>query len=404
MIGELRAKLAQSCLDALEPDLVLLDEFQRFKHLLDPEQQSGALAGEFFNYSDDTADARVVLLSATPYKMFTTSDDDEDHYVNFLETYRFLRDDVSRAEHLSLLLADYRREILRVGSGDLETLRQLRTEIESELRGVACRTERLGVGGDHTGMLVQVTAGGAQLRPGDLLAYSALQRVSAETDSPDPLEYWKSAPYLLNFMTDYELKKAFSAALELDQKHEALAQILGSTRGLLLSWQDIEGYSHIDPGNARLRWLLDDILRNQLWKLLWIPPSMPYYQGGPPYDTAQDRNITKRLIFSAWRVVPQTIACLASYEIERRMMRAYDSSPSRTPEARRRVRPLRFSVQRRQADGNERPRNPVSVSHAGPGTGSHAPRRTENIARTRPHPGQGPMSPTHFAIGCQGAE
>src|SRR5690606_30817499 len=34
MIGELRSRLADACIDALQPDLVILDEFQRFKDLL----------------------------------------------------------------------------------------------------------------------------------------------------------------------------------------------------------------------------------------------------------------------------------------------------------------------------------------------------------------------------------
>ena len=34
-VGELRALLAASCIAALEPDLIILDEFQRFGHLLD---------------------------------------------------------------------------------------------------------------------------------------------------------------------------------------------------------------------------------------------------------------------------------------------------------------------------------------------------------------------------------
>ena len=33
--------LAHACLDALEPDLVILDEFQRFRHLLNPKTTSG---------------------------------------------------------------------------------------------------------------------------------------------------------------------------------------------------------------------------------------------------------------------------------------------------------------------------------------------------------------------------
>src|SRR5205807_2064107 len=71
MIGELRDILAASCLEALEPDLIILDEFQRFKTLLDPVTEPGALARGLFEYQHEATHARVLLLSATPYKMYT---------------------------------------------------------------------------------------------------------------------------------------------------------------------------------------------------------------------------------------------------------------------------------------------------------------------------------------------
>ena len=70
-IGGLRSTLAEVCVDALEPDLVILDEFQRFKDLLDGEHATAKLAKQLFTYSDDTSDVRLLLLSATPYKMYT---------------------------------------------------------------------------------------------------------------------------------------------------------------------------------------------------------------------------------------------------------------------------------------------------------------------------------------------
>jgi hypothetical protein len=48
-IGELRQLLARVCLSTLEPDLIILDEFQRFKHLLEAETPAGELARDLFN-------------------------------------------------------------------------------------------------------------------------------------------------------------------------------------------------------------------------------------------------------------------------------------------------------------------------------------------------------------------
>ena len=97
-MGDLRDLLARACLNSLEPDLIILDEFQRFKHLLaspDDEERTPAaeLAHELFSYVDDEAGsrARVLLLSATPYKMLTASGDAEDnHYDDLIDTADFL--------------------------------------------------------------------------------------------------------------------------------------------------------------------------------------------------------------------------------------------------------------------------------------------------------------------------
>ena len=90
LIGKLRSKLASVCLYALEPDLVILDEFQRFKHLLDGDDEASMLATSLF----ERPDVRVLLLSATPYKMFTLDQetDEDDHYPDFIRTLNFLFD------------------------------------------------------------------------------------------------------------------------------------------------------------------------------------------------------------------------------------------------------------------------------------------------------------------------
>ena len=53
--------LARSCLKALEPTLVILDEFQRFRDLLDGEDQGALLARTLLSMKRSSA-----LLSALP--------------------------------------------------------------------------------------------------------------------------------------------------------------------------------------------------------------------------------------------------------------------------------------------------------------------------------------------------
>jgi hypothetical protein len=101
LIGELRQILAKSCIRALQPDLIILDEFQRFKDLLTGDGPSGEMARQLFEYEDESTKARVLLLSATPYKMYTVADEagGEDHYADFVRTVRFLlADDPAAAD------------------------------------------------------------------------------------------------------------------------------------------------------------------------------------------------------------------------------------------------------------------------------------------------------------------
>ena len=75
-------------------------------------------------------------------------------------------------------------------------------------------------------------------------------------------------------------------------------------------------------------------------RLLWIPPSFPYYELGAPFSGVPAKGVTKRLVFSSWNVVPRALSVLLSYEAERRMMKSFDASARNTVEARERRRAL----------------------------------------------------------------
>ena len=347
LVGELRTLLAATCLRALEPDLIILDEFQRFKHLLDGEDEASRLARELFNYSNEKASARVILLSATPYKMYTLTQEsaDEDHYQDFLRTFRFLEPDVKEAAQFEQLLSDYRHELYRLGNGGGERLPNIKQELELRLRRVMVRTERLSVTEDRDGMLMEVPCKNTKLETGDLESYIALERVSRLLEQENTIEYWKSAPYLLNFMDNYKLKSEFEKGIRSQEICSKLFKEIGVGKDLLLSWKDIFNYSKVDPDNARLRGLLADTVDLGVWRLLWIPPSLSYYQLGSPFSEPALKQFTKRLVFSSWKVVPKVIASLVSYDAERRMICSFEENPENTIDARKRRRPLlRFAL------------------------------------------------------------
>lgn len=205
--------------------------------------------------------------------------------------------------------------------------------------GVMARTERLAVTEDRNGM-VQTTLSEGELQAEDVLAYAQLQRVADRIGHGETVEYWKSAPYLLNFMDDYHLKRCLAESSD----DPALAALLGESEALLLDPVAVERYRRVDPRNARLRALMADTLGRGAAKLLWIPPALPYYQPAGVFAEPGVQGFTKRLVFSSWQVVPKVIACLLSYEAERVL---FPSGTRNTAEARkRRARLLDFRLDR----------------------------------------------------------
>jgi len=343
LIGELRGLLATTCLAALEPDLIVLDEFQRFKSLLHGTDAASELARGLFEYSDERSRARVLLLSATPYKMYTLTDESasDDHFADFANTVSFL-DPEANPTAFPHLLRDLRTELYRLADGGGERLPALKAALETQLRRVMVRTERLAVTPDRDGMLVHRPADHVRLEARDVESYCALQDVARILRVGDTIEYWKAAPYLLNFMEGYQLDRALDAVQDTPAQAAQLARLLNRDTGLLLDWDAIARYRAIDPGNARLRALATDTLDKGAWRLLWIPPALPYYRLAGAFADPVLARLTKRLVFSSWRVVPRAVASLLSYQAEREMIRTFEKEqdPENSPEARVRRRAL----------------------------------------------------------------
>lgn len=332
LVGKLRQLVARAAVDHLEPDLVILDEFQRFKDLLDADDEGARLANAIFDYPD----AKVLLLSATPYKMYTLPDEPEgdDHYRDLIRTIRFLAG-TERARIVERELRTMREGLLT--RGDHARARAARDRVQHELRRVMCRTERLSSTPDRNGMLFERPLQDVQLTAEDLRSWRTFDDIARRIGRQDVFEYWRSTPYPLNLMerNSYQVRTRFQAAAE--RNDPAVGAILQGARGLL-DWEEIRCYQRVDPGNAKMRGLTQDVLDRGAWKLAWLPPSLPYYETSGAYADPPLRDFTKRLIFSAWSVVPKAIAAMLSYEAERRSIEAagygqrlYDDRPITPP-------------------------------------------------------------------------
>lgn len=352
IVGKLRNALAKTCINALQPDLVILDEFQRFKSLLSADSEEGQLARHLFEWTNNEEAARVLLLSATPYKSYTLQHElaEENHYDDFLRTVAFLDRAVGATAKLKALLERYRQELYRLREGDSTELIQCKTDIEHHLTRVMSRTERLSAGEAANGMLRSVIGSDLPVEAKDLKSYVAIRRLADELEVGDVIEYWKSSPYPMNFMEGYQLKRVLDERLK-DDLDPALTRLISDCRGVGLPTEQISRYADLGtPPNAKLRELTKRLVAEGAFDVLWLPPSLPYYQLAGSFSAAA--GLTKRLVFSAWHLVPRSLAVLLSYESERRAIKRDDPEAINSSEARKaRSGLLRFAMAEERRTG-----------------------------------------------------
>lgn len=314
-IVRLRLIFADISLNKLDPDLIIMDEFQRFKYLLNNEKNSDMdiLTNKFFN----SEDVRILMLSATPYKMYSTLDEIEEeqidaHYREFFDVVDFLKN--SEEEKIKF------REIwnkysftLKEFNNDKISFIQAKSDAENAMYDNICRTERITE--KKLGDSIDSTDSRNQLKviKEDITSYMEIQQLLDDTglNVNVPMDYVKSTPYLMSFMKNYQLKRKIERYFE--NNPNELGKIEKPT--LWLNKKDINAYQKIPSNNARLENLMGHVMKDNAANLLWVPPSQPYYELKGAFEGCE--NFSKTLIFSSWEMVPRMISSLVSYEAER---------------------------------------------------------------------------------------
>jgi hypothetical protein len=308
LLGDLRQILAEAGVNLLQPDLVIMDEFQRFAELLDPDsdgkpaQLLRTLLGA--THRANRASTKVLLLSATPYRWFDPSGKDL-HHTDFYTTLCFLHGgDKCRAQPAVAALKELRQAVEIMDAACAE--RAARTA-SVELRKVMCRTERLSSTADRNGMLKQelVPAG---LTEADVRAFVAAQKLSDLLKAPSVVELWKTSPWVPNLGDGYTITDKLESRCE--------GQLFDWADESLLDIQRIAAFEEIDIPNPRLRWLKANTVDRGWQRLLWVPASAPYYSVDNDFARLAADGMTKHLVFSSWRIAPKAIALGVTYAAE----------------------------------------------------------------------------------------
>jgi hypothetical protein len=336
VIGRLRALLARAGVDAVAPAcLIVVDEFQRYADLLAAPTQGSSLAQELAMGLMRAGDPgrRVLLLSATPYRMPGAAVGGQT-YDNFVDLIRFLAGDAP-AKALDEALGEF-AAALRSPERSSDRITAARDRAAGILKRVMSRTERVSWTQGGASMVEEVISY-LDVEPGDLVGAVAARRIARSVKAHDPTEYWKSAPFFLDFMREYQFRRSVMATSRVERR-----RIAADLKPLLIQQGDLRGLKSTPIPNARMRALIADALPKGVENLLWTPPSLPYLQpAGVFADAPSD---LKRLVFSEWRLAPDAISALVSYEVERRLAERW------LPKRRRRAGAGRQDPRRAHAD------------------------------------------------------
>lgn len=319
IINTLRRIFAEISIDMLDPDLVIMDEFQRFNSLLEQgDDEQSMLANKFFD--NKRSNTKILLLSATPYKPYSTleelnTDGMDEHYQDFMKVMDFLFATKDKTNQFKLLWQSYSSALKRTEVVNLSPLIAAKKTAEDALYSVMCRTERF-----NSGIIDDSRVSDVEVQPEDILSFAECQNLIdylSEHNSKArlgnvPMEYVKSSPYLLSFMDRYELKKRIVSALQRTD-----AKDVCKLDALLLSKYTINNYRHISPASGKLKSLHDLMFGARHEKkahlLLWVPASNPYCKAGGLFESEDAKDFSKLILFSSWEMVPRMISVMMSY-------------------------------------------------------------------------------------------
>ncbi|MEH6790628.1 hypothetical protein [Parasphingorhabdus sp.] len=386
LVKELRLRIAISSVRLLEPDLIIMDEFQRFTKLLGSDRGNvvAQLVHKLTSFRDEKTgeNVRMLLLSATPYRYLTLATDGDDGdaaYVVYGEDTEPAKQEPEGHkedfEGTLRILFSHRPEIVDEVMAELTRLRaallgmpdtfvdgvSARIAVQEKLSSGIARTERVDSLLERDSMIQEIPVT-VNLETEDIRDAELLQQLAVAAGSRNPIEFWKSAPYLLNFMNGYALLDEIEQCRDENElagkqhgdrvgdRAKIVRRLLRTIAKRSIQPAHLVRYAPIPARNGRMRALLryafdgvdnsdkGDITcdigesrkasgESALAGRLWMPPALPYHsrinKKSSEEDTAdfyfpKPEEVSKALVFSSWQVVPDTVAAIVSYEAERR--------------------------------------------------------------------------------------
>jgi hypothetical protein len=300
LIAFLRGGMQRIALTHIRPDLVILDEVQRFRDVLEEADNSEHIASTLLS-----SDVPVLILSATPYRALTLghelSEGISSHHEDFFSTLAFLfRTDTETPSRIRRNLDAFGAHLTRpeVVSELDPQLVSLKRQLETDLTKVICRTERNWYVLDRRKGIDDQPVGCDEMpRRDELQEFFHLHKTlnPLGVGVGQVTEFWKSAPSMLSFVdAQYHVFRTLE-----DRQARVPSELLTPA----------EEMAGLATRNRRIRSVVDVAIgEGEIEPTLWIAPTYTYYEN----DYFKRRQPRKMLVFSGWRFVPKTVAILAS--------------------------------------------------------------------------------------------
>jgi len=309
-MGRLRRALALATLRDQPPDLVILDEFQRYRHLLD-EKDADPLLRALLEPADSASPPAILLLSATPYRLLATRWEEARGVLaqaELLKLIDFLAGAQAR-ERARTLFAEFGDKLRGIAAhvdasspelkSEVAEAARLRDALRVLLTPVMSRTERDSVAS------ADPLAGTRFLRADpsseDFHVYRHLADSFAERMRYEALPYWSSVPLPAQSLGPrYAAWKR--AKIKAARKLTRMTQERRNKLDAPKAWPD-----------AKLRAMSSVASPKQL-SLPWVAPSLPWWALGGGWEGASAD--PKLLMFSRFRATPPSVAALLSFGVE----------------------------------------------------------------------------------------
>lgn len=311
LIVHLRNALAASAIEELKPDLVIFDEFQRFRDLLDPQLDAAAMRVIGKLRGDGSANPpALLLLSATPYRLFTRRWEEEagsSHRSEFFELVEFLYGGDAAAQQKRRQCENFFVQLeseLRKGQPTSPEAKQARLKVEELLCPIVARTERASHEKGWDDFNTELVL--APIAPEDLSVFKHLSRSFDDAHRSSAVPFWTSIPLPMQTMGNHYVAWKSARNVECDGTPQ-LSKDMRDRYETPATWH-----------HPRLR-SLQQLAPSERIAVPWLPPTATWWPLRGVWKDPQ-QSPRKLLVFSRFRAVPQAIAAAISFDLESRFL------------------------------------------------------------------------------------